>query len=366
MTGYYPRLYVDLDAVADNACVMRREMAARGLAVCGVAKVADVAVPVAEAYMKSGLSQIAGSRVAQVKAYKQAHPEWTTMLLRAPSLCDVPGAVTWADICIVTDLQTARWLNEEAKRQKKTTAALIMADIGDRRDGITDPNELTELGVFIEKCSNLKLVGIAANYCCVSGLLPDDENLEQFASFAEKLTSAVGHPLEIISGGNSTLLLRIYSGEELPGIINHIRLGGTIINPYNMKLNRGFAFPDLNMDTVRLEAQISEIRDKPPAPVLQPGKNWKGEEVTFSSTGVRKRAIINLGCMDIGDPYNLLPFDDSITVIASSSDHTVLDITDCWKPLKVVDTVSFRLRYAGLMYCFAGRHVTIEYSRRCL
>ena len=361
MADTYPKLHVDLKAIAGNASVMRREMAARGLTVCGVAKAADVSVPVAEAYMNGGLSQIAGSRVAQVRAYKQAHPEWTTMLLRAPSLCDIPGAVTWADISVVTDLQTAKWLAEEAERQNRITSALIMADIGDRRDGITDPDELAELGVFIEKCSSLKLAGIAANYCCVSGLLPDDENLELFASFAEKLTSVVGHPLEIVSGGNSTLLLRIYAGGALPEIINHIRLGGTVINPYNMKLNRGFAFPDLKMDTVRLEAQISEIRDKLLSPMPQPGKNWKGEQVAFSSEGIRKRAIINLGCMDMGDPYNLLPLEDGVAVIASSSDHTVLDITGCGRPLHVGDTVSFRLRYAGLMHCFAGRHVSVEY-----
>ena len=361
MTDYYPKLHVDLNAIAGNASVMCREMAARGMAVCGVAKVADTAVPVAEAYMNGGLSQIAGSRVAQVRAYKQAHPEWTTMLLRAPSFCDIPGAVTWADISVVTDLQTAKWLAEEGERQGRIPSALIMADIGDRRDGITNPDELEELGIYIESCSSLKLAGIAANYCCVSGLLPDDENLGLFASFAEKLTSAVGHPLNIVSGGNSTLLLRIYSGEKIPGIINHIRLGGTVINPYNMKINRGFAFPDLNMDTVRLEVQISEIRDKLVSPMSQPEKNWKGEQVLFSCTGVRKRAIVNLGCMDMGDPYNLLPLEDGITVIASSSDHTVLDVTECGRLLRVGDTVSFRLRYAGLMHCFAGRHVSIEY-----
>ena len=362
MTGTFPRLHLDLGAIAENASVMRREMAARGLSVCGVAKAADTAVPVAEAYMRGGLSQIAGSRVAQVKAYKQAHPEWTTVLLRAPSLCDIPGAVKWADISVVTNLQTAKWLAEEAERQNRTPAVLIMADIGDRRDGITEPDELAELGRFIEQCGSLKLAGIAANYCCVSGLLPDEENLGLFASFAETLTGAVGHPLEIVSGGNSTLLLRIYAGERLPGIINHIRLGGTIINPYNMKLNRGFAFDDLRMDTVRLEAQISEVRDKPPAPMSQPGKNWRGEEVSFSSTGVRKRAIVNLGCMDMGDPDNLLPAEEGITVIAASSDHTVLDITDCKKALDIGDTVSFRLRYAGLMHCLAGRHVAVEYG----
>ena len=156
------------------------------------------------------------------------------------------------------------------------------------------------------------------------------------------------------------LLLRICAGGELPAIINNIRLGGTVINPFNMKLNRGIALPGLNMDTVRLEAQISEVRDKP-SPVSQPGKNWRGEEVSFFSTGIRKRVILNLGCMDIGSPGNLLPTEDGIAVIASSSDHTVLDVTDCKRPLRTGDTLSFRLRYEGLMHCFAGRHVSVEY-----
>ena len=362
MTVSYPRLHVDLAAVTDNASVMRREMAARGITVCGVSKVADASLPVAEAYMKGGLSQIAGSRVSQVRAFKQAHPEWTTLLLRAPSFCDIPAAVTWADLTVVTDRETAKRLNEEAARQGRIPGVLIMADIGDRRDGVTDPAELTELGRFIEDCGSLKLAGIAANYCCISGLLPDDDNLGLFADFAEMLASAVGHPLEIVSGGNSTLLLRIYSGAGLPGIINHIRLGGTVINPYNMKRNRGFAFPGLNMDTVRLEAQISEIRIKPPSPMSQPGRNWRGQQVSFPGAGVRRRAVINLGCMDVGDPGSLLPCEEGITVIASSSDHTVLDVTECKRPLRTGDAVSFRLGYEGLMRCFAGSHVSIEYS----
>ena len=357
----YPKLYVNLGKIAGNASVMYKEMAARGLRVCGVAKVADGAVPVAEAYMAGGLTQIAGSRVAQVRSFKQAHPEWTTMLLRAPSLCDIPEAVAWADISIVSDFRTAELLDKEAKHQGKTISALLMADIGDRRDGITDPEELSELGIFIEGCSNLKLAGLAANYCCVSGLMPDEENINLFASFAEKLSSAVGHQLDIVSGGNSTLLLYIHKGGKLPEIINHIRLGGTIINPNNMRMNRGVSFPGMDMDTVILEAQISEIRDKPPVPNARPGKNWKGETVEFAENGVRRRAIVNLGCMDIGDSGNLLPVDNGVRVVAASSDHTVLDVTDCGRKLHIGDTVSFRLRYAGLMYCFAGRHVTLEY-----
>lgn len=39
MNGCFPRLYIDLGTIAGNAAVMRREMTARGMTVCGVAKV---------------------------------------------------------------------------------------------------------------------------------------------------------------------------------------------------------------------------------------------------------------------------------------------------------------------------------------
>ena len=48
-------------------------------------------------------------------------------------------------------------------------------------------------------------------------------------------------------------------------------------------------------------------------------------------------------------------------MIASSSDHTVLDVTDRETPVNVGDILEFRLRYGALLQIFATRHVAIEY-----
>ena len=56
MAGLFPKLHIDLDAVASNAAVMHQEMASRGIADCGVAKGADTANPVDNDYMRGGQS----------------------------------------------------------------------------------------------------------------------------------------------------------------------------------------------------------------------------------------------------------------------------------------------------------------------
>ena len=77
--------------------------------------------------------------------------------------------------------------------------------------------------------------------------------------------------------------------------------------------------------------------------------------------GPRKRAIIDLGSADIGNCKDLIPEDPGIEVMANSSDHTVLDITDCEKDYQVGDVVEFALKYSALMYASYSRHVSKTY-----
>ena len=50
----------------------------------------------------------------------------------------------------------------------------------------------------------------------------------------------------------------------------------------------------------------------------------------------------------------LTPLDSGVTVVGGSSDHCILDVTDCPRSLQVGDTVSFALRYSHLLY-LSGR-----------
>jgi predicted amino acid racemase len=47
--------------------------------------------------------------------------------------------------------------------------------------------------------------------------------------------------------------------------------------------------------------------------------------------------------------------------VGCSSDHTIVDVTDTGKVWKSGDTLTFQVRYANMLYAFAGDHVEVEY-----
>ena len=282
------------------------------------------------------------------------------MLLRIPMLCEAEDVVMYADYSLNSELRTMQALNEAAGALGRTHKVILMLDVGDRREGYASIEELADAVMAVKKTlPHLQVAGVGTNYGCVSGVLPDDENLAFLCEGAQAVEDVLGHPLEIVSGGSSSSLIRWSKSLPLPEKINHLRIGGYILNPVNMRLNRGVEIPEMNEDTFCLKAQVVEVKEK--NGVVGTGKNWKGETVQFTDGGVRRRAIIAAGSMDIGDAFNLLPKDEKIAVIASSSDHTVLDVTDRETPVNVGDILEFRLRYGALLQIFATRHVAIEY-----
>ena len=56
----------------------------------------------------------------------------------------------------------------------------------------------------------------------------------------------------------------------------------------------------------------------------------------------------------MGELESLTPLDSGVTVVGGSSDHCILDVTDCPRSLQVGDTVSFALHYSHLLY-LSGR-----------
>ena len=354
----YPILNTDLDAIKENAAVMRRFCGGRGIDIAGVIKFSDGDIDIAKAYLNGGCRQIASSRVVHLQKIKEEIPGAETMLIRIPMINEAEEVVKWADMSLNSEETVLRELDEAAGKLGKTHKVILMQDVGDRREGVMGSDALTALALKVEKeLDNLYLAGIGASFACISGVLPDKDNLGLLAESANRIEKAIGRKLDMVSGGSSITLTLMAKGEPLPPEINHLRIGGAIANPIGIRLNRGVIIDGLNEDTFTLTAEIIEICDKPSVS-QSGGKNWAGNEVTFENSGVRTRAIIALGSQDIGDASQLIPKDEGIKVIGCSSDHTVLDVTESGKDLKVGDTISFRMFYMPLLYCFATRHVT--------
>ena len=61
------------------------------------------------------------------------------------------------------------------------------------------------------------------------------------------------------------------------------------------------------------------------------------------------------------DCATLIPVDEGIQIVGCSSDHTIVDVTDSGKIWKSGDTLTFKLRYANMLYAFTGNHVQVSY-----
>ena len=352
----YPCLEVNLSAIRNNAEVICDIYRKQNVSVAGVIKVSDGCPEIAKAYLDGGCVQIASSRIRHLAELKESFPDTESLLLRIPQISEARDVVEYADLSLNSETATLQALDRAAADAGKRHRVILMLDVGDRREGVTSIAELAEQASFVKKeLKHLEVAGIGTNYGCISGVLPDDENLEMLCRAAGAVEAALGKPLEIVSGGGSSSLIRTCQGKLFPPGINHIRVGGVIANPVNMMINRGIRIPGIDIDTFCLQAQIVELKDKP-APTGS-GKNWQGKDVDFGYDGVRRRAILAVGSQDIADPFNLLPIEEGIKVIGCSSDHTILDVSDYAGTLKVGDIVRFRLRYGAVLQIFSTRHV---------
>ncbi len=360
MEKHYPSLYVNLEAMRTNAECMCELLGRYGIKAAGVIKFSDANPEVAKAY--SCCAQLAVSRAVHLKRLKELLPEKETLLTRPPVKSEMEDVSRYADYVLMSEANGLRALNAAAEKTGGRPGVILMLDVGDRREGVVSIADLEDLALLVEnELSYIRLKGVGTNVACLNGVLPTPENMGFLARGAEAVEKAIGRPLEIVSGGSTINLRLLVDGNQMPAKINHLRLGGIIANPMNMRLNRGIHFEGTREDTLRLDAEIVELKEKDSA-VVGGTLNWAGKHIETEDRGIRLRAILAVGSQDIGDASNLMPLQEGVSVIGCSSDHTILDVGDYDGPLEVGDVLSFRLRYAGMLQAFSTRHIEIRFE----
>lgn len=358
-----PVLDVNLTAIRTNAQVLSDVCARNNISVAGIIKFSDGDLQIAKAYRAGGCVQLGVSRARHLRALKEAFSDTETLLTRSPGRCDLEDCARYADLSLHGDPDVLTALNAEAAKWNTRPGIILMLDVGDLREGVDNIPALVALAELCESLPNLHLRGVGTNLACMNGVLPTEENLNFLVEGAEAVERVIGRKLDIISGGSSINLLLLKDGiSRMPTRINHLRLGGSIANPMNIRMNRGVTFPGLREDTIRLIAEIVEIHEKNSAPKTRPTKNWAGEAVVREDKGRRLRAILALGSQDIGDALTLIPEDSGVEIVGCSSDHMIVDVTDSDKIWKSGDTLTFKTRYANMLYAFSGNHVDIAYK----
>lgn len=361
----YPKLVIDLRKLKENLKVCAEITKKRGncslmIVTKGLSADPEVVKMLADSPEADFL---ADSRVKNLASY--AHivraKGKKTVLLRIPMSCEASDVVKYADISFNSEISTIRLLNEEAKKAGITHSVLLMIDLGDLREGIFFKDEDLIFGTVEEilKMSNIKLYGVGVNLTCYGAIIPKYENLSQLVRIAGKIEDKFKIVLKMISGGNSSSVYLIDKG-ELPEGINNLRLGEAFLLGNDTAY--GARLAGTSCDALILQAQIVELKVKPSLPIGESGVDAFGEKPRYEDRGLMKRAIIAIGKQD-ADLKSMTPVDAQIKIMGGSSDHIILDVTQCDREYAVGGIVEFTLGYGGALRASTSAYVEREYIR---
>lgn len=361
MERQYPCVKIHTARLGQNA----REVVSRchemGVSVCGVIKGCGGMPEVARLFREAGADEIGTSRLEQVAACREAGIDGPYLLLRVPGLTELGGVVALCDTSLQSERATLDALEQECARQGKSHSVIIMADLGDLREGFWDKEEMAECCVHVERdLPHVHLKGVGVNLGCYGSIKPTPEKMEALLTIARDVEGRIGRKLEVISGGATSSYRLVHDG-TMPAGINHLRIGEGILLAKDLQVDWGITDMDyLRMDTFTLHGEVLEIRRKPSYPQGEFAIDAFGHKPVYVDRGPQIRALIGFGRADVGDVESLICCEAGMTVIGGSSDHCIVDATAC-RPLQVGDVVEFHLCYSHMLYATGRSDVRFQF-----
>ena len=358
----YPRLVIDLNKLRHNTKEVVGRCSRCGIDVCGVVKCYWADPVIARTYLECGAKQLGTSRLSQIRRMKEAGIETDFFLLRVPQMCELADVAELADYSLQSDLEVMKALNRECEKLDKVHKVVVMADLGDLREGFWDKDEMVDACVFVDRSlHNLELAGIGVNLGCYGAIQPTPEKMTDLIAIARRIEARIGRPLEIISGG-ATSTFSLVHWDTIPAGINHVRIGEGVALAYDLPYIWGIKDMDyLYADAFTLQAQVLEVRTKASYPQGKFCINAFGDVPVFEDHGDRKRALLAVGRADAGEVEKLRPRLAGAKVLGGSSDHLILDIEDCTQPVKPGDVLEFDICYANIVGLTISPDVEKEY-----
>lgn len=361
MASMYPLLEIDCDVISKNASRLLTLCREHGVEPAAVIKGFNGDMTITSAIIRSGYKTIASSRLVHLRAVKAAFPHIQTMALRIPMISEVEDVVECADISLNSQKETLEALNAAAESKNVIHKVILMRDLGDLREGVISTGDLVSLAEYVDKkLKSLYLYGIGTNLTCYGSVIPTEENMSVLAADACEIEKRIGRTLDVVSGGATTTVPLMVNG-HLPRKINHLRIGTCIVIPKGLLQNWDVHVDGLSNSVFTLSAEIVEIGDKPTHPIGRLKFNCFNNECSYEDNGIRKRALLAIGSLDIGDCSQLRPIDKNMKILGASSDHLIVDIQDCGKEYHIGDVISFRVWYQAMLFAFSNSMVTKRY-----
>jgi len=365
--GKRPELIVDHEKLRYNMRTVVGWCRDAGIDVAGVTKVTNGMASVALDYESCGAKWIASSRLEQLARAKAEGVKLPLLIIRVVMLSELDEMVRICDYSLQSSLDTLKALEKAALKNDKLHNVILMADLGDLREGFFEKEELVAVAEYVEnRLDGVHLAGIGTNLGCVGSVKPTEEKMLMLADWAKAVEDAIGRPLEVVSGGATSSLMPVFDG-VMPSKVNMLRIGAVSFCGPTEDLRTCYGRKEadvLSDEAFILEAEVIETNTKPTHPVGELGVDAFGQRPAYKDRGRRRRAILAIGRADYGDIADIIPQLEGSEVTMASGDHTILDIEDCAGPLHVGDIVRFKLRYSSIMRLTASENVTITEKDR--
>lgn len=347
----YPLVTINLNHLRENVKTVKNLCDEHNIRITAVTKVFGGDPKIASVFIDGGIDMLGDSRTENLKLLDGLKAEkW---LIRPPMLTEVSDLCRYADVSLNSEIEVIRKINETSKKLQKRHKVILMADLGDIREGYVDYDELCRAALETEKMEWCELYGIGTNLTCFSFVQPDEEKMKTLADIRHKVEDTIGRKISIVSGGNSATIDLMLHGGICDGVDN-LRLGESLL--FGKERAKYQYLPNTFSDVFTLSAEIVELKEKPSLPWGRIGVDSYGNSPTFVDKKIRKKAICALGKQDF-DVETSNPVDDGVKMLGASSDHLMLDVTESSRNYKVGDVVELRLGYFSVMRAFTSKYV---------
>ena len=339
-----PALQVNLSKIVHNVKMMKELCSNKDIDICIVTKGFCAELPIVQAIVNSGVNFLADSRIANIIKVKNVLPNVRYMLVRIPKISEAKEVVQYADISLQSQLEIIRAYSYTAKSLGKVHDIILMVDVGDLREGVL-PENVLETVKDILQLTGVRLVGVGTNVGCYGGIMPTKENTEILVKVKNDIKENFGLDLKYISGGSTCTTKLLYEG-ILPKEINNLRIGEAMI--LGEDSTNGIFIDGFYNDAFILYAEAIELKTKPSVPIGEVGYDAFGCKPVFEDKGLRKRVILSVGRQDVRIEA-LTPIYEGAEILGASSDHLLLDITDCKEKIEPGSIVPFRCAYSAVL-----------------
>ncbi len=341
------RVTIDLNALQHNIRTVDGWLTERDASWTLVTKVLCGHMDTLDALQRLGVRSMADTRLANLRAITRVVDDFESWYIRLPHLPAVPDIVELADVSLNSEIRTLEVLDAEARRRDRIHRTVIMLELGDLREGVL-PGSLIEFFGRALSFDNIEVLGLGANLGCLSGVVPNVDQLNQLVLYSELLELKFDRRLPLISAGSSILLPLMLEG-VVPSEVNHFRIGESVF--LGTDLVNGGTLPGLRNDVITLEVEVVEVREKALIPLgettsMTPFVAFGDDDVQPGQRGYR--AVVTIGQLDT-EIQGLAPIDERYSLTGASSDVAVLNLGDNPEGLQVGDTISFRPSYGSLV-----------------